>query len=139
VVFGTKCSAPFVAGADNARMNKRRCWGTVLLTLGLATMMGCGSEKTVEGGTIVGVEMAFQPAEVTTEPGKVRFVFRNAGQTFHELAIERRGQALGRVSASPGASGELEVDLDPGTYEMTCREPGHYEAGMRGRLRVEKR
>jgi len=31
---------------------------------------------------------------------------------------------------SPGQSGTMAVTLSPGTYELVCLEPGHYNAGQ---------
>ena len=116
----------------------RRVMDASVVVIGLVAATGCysdGQEK-VEGGTIAGFEMGFTPREAVTDAGSVELRFRNDGQVFHELAIERDGSAIKRVSAGPGATAEMTVDLRPGTYEMTCREPGHYEAGMRGTLVV---
>lgn len=106
----------------------------MLVVIGLVGLTACSSEAKVDGGTIAGFEMGFTPRQATTDAGAVRLRFRNDGKVFHELAIERDGSAIKRVSAGPGATAEMTVDLRPGTYEMTCREPGHYEAGMRGTL-----
>ena len=104
-----------------------------VVAVGLS-LVSCGSSKPTDAGTVVGFEMGFRPSQVTTEAGPVELRFRNDGKTFHELAVERDGAVLERVSVAPGESAVLEIDLDPGRYEMTCREPGHYEGGMRGTL-----
>ena len=100
---------------------------------------GCGgdSSKVASTVTVTGTEMAFAPSSVTVAAGKHRFVLDNRGAAYHELAIEAPdGSVRGRAMAAPGERAELVVDLDAGTYEMVCREPGHYEAGMRGTLAV---
>lgn len=35
-----------------------------------------------------------------------------------------------------GETYEVEVTLEPGTYEYACHIPGHLEAGMKGNIRV---
>jgi uncharacterized cupredoxin-like copper-binding protein len=41
------------------------------------------------------------------------------------------------VSLEPGETKELTWRFGhPGTLEYACHEPGHYQAGMRGRLTV---
>ena len=38
---------------------------------------------------------------------------------------------------APGKTGAVTLDLPPGRYAMFCNVPGHYAAGMYGRLKVE--
>jgi uncharacterized cupredoxin-like copper-binding protein len=104
----------------------------------VASGCGGGDSSTVASTvTITGTEMAFSPSSVTVAAGKHRFVLDNQGAAYHELAIEAPdGSVRGRAMAAPGERAELVADLDAGTYEMVCREPGHYEAGMRGTLAV---
>ncbi len=41
------------------------------------------------------------------------------------------------ISLEPGETKELTWRFgDPGVLEYACHEPGHYEAGMRGQIRV---
>jgi uncharacterized cupredoxin-like copper-binding protein len=111
-------------------------------TLGAAACGGGSSAApaTVEQGqtvTVVGTEMAFDPADVEIDAGTYRFVLDNRGRVFHELAIEGEdGSFHGRAMAGPGTVGSFVAELDEGTYEIVCRELGHYEAGMRGELTV---
>ena len=85
----------------------------------------------------------------------IRFVLRNDGSEAHEFVMatqdeiadhlaEMRGIADMRHDASFAArlgSGETE-DLvwtfaNKGSFAFACLIPGHYEAGMHGRLTVE--
>jgi uncharacterized cupredoxin-like copper-binding protein len=50
---------------------------------------------------------------------------------------EAKLKSLGEVSdLKPGASGEMQADLKPGTYLVFCNLKGHYEAGMVSTLTV---
>jgi nitrite reductase (NO-forming) len=98
----------------------------------------------VGGGTVVEVSMTeFAFAAPTSVPaGTVTLRISNAGVAPHELALSPAGAGhaghlaeTGDVAA--GATAELTVDLPPGTYELACHIPGHYEAGMHAVLRVE--
>jgi uncharacterized cupredoxin-like copper-binding protein len=109
-----------------------------LIVVALAGLAGCGEDEPLQAVTLVGTEMAFAPADVSIASGTVVLRLRNEGRGFHEVAVEQQGRALGRTSAPPGRSAVLELDLEPGRYELACREPGHYESGMRGTLRVER-
>lgn len=108
------------------------------LLLGLA-LAGCGKDAPTRDTTVVGTEMAFSPSNLSLTAGTWRLHFQNRGAVAHELALEQPlGQPVKRVMVAPGAEGVLEVDLKPGTYEMTCREPGHFEQGMKGTVTVTK-
>jgi ketosteroid isomerase-like protein/plastocyanin len=69
------------------------------------------------------------------------FVVTNAGTVTHELVIERPGATHKPLAAgdrvamiediAPGESRTLGWTFDePGTYQLACHEPGHYEAGQ---------
>ena len=120
-------------------MPVRRVVTLVLLGL-IGAFTGCGgSGGTVQTVTVTGTEMQFDPAELTLAPGRYRFRFVNAGQTFHDLGIYRNGQSRGIREAGAGQSIDLAViKLETGTYTMECHEPGHLQAGMRGTITVRK-
>lgn len=84
----------------------------------------------------------------------VTFVVKNPGGTVHEFtvgdaAMQQRHAAEmapvpgmthdqpNTITIQPGETKELTWRFAlPGTLEYSCHEPGHYEAGMRGRIRV---
>ena len=100
--------------------------------------------------------MRFTPSVVDVQPGEtLRIVARNAGQADHELVIgseatiREHAEAMQQggdphaagagaaVGVKPGHTGELVVTFnEPGTFQLACLVPGHYEAGMRGTLTV---
>src|SRR5436853_3656366 len=112
----------------------------LLVALG-ALVAGCGggSGGKVQTVTVTGTEMRFTPAELTLAPGRYRFHFVNAGTTYHDLGIYRDGRSRSTREAAAGQSIDLDlINLETGTYEMECREPGHLQAGMHGTITVRK-
>lgn len=99
--------------------------------------------------------MRFEPAVVRVQRGEtVRFVASNEGQVAHELVVgtvqdiqeHAASMAAGQghahaggiaVTVQPGQAGEFVATFDRDqVLEMACLVPGHYEAGMRGRVDV---
>lgn len=69
--------------------------------------------------------------------GPTLFQVTNQGSAVHSLEVE--GQGVEKVldrRLQPGESGRLQVDLQPGTYEVYCPVEDHAERGMRTELRV---
>ncbi|MDP9389434.1 MAG: alpha/beta fold hydrolase, partial [Actinomycetota bacterium] len=85
-------------------------------------------------------EFFFAPAEVRVQPGTYRIVLTNTGSVAHQLVVHRpdeRDRPLAEMAALPaGRTRTLTVRLGGGLYEYACYLPGHFEAGMRGRIRV---
>lgn len=101
--------------------------------------------------------MRFAPDTLQVQAGEtIRFVVHNAGKVEHELVLgtdadirahaedmkkgtdhshSHAGSAA--ISVAPGQTGELVVTFtQTGTLQMACLIPGHYEAGMKGQLKV---
>jgi uncharacterized cupredoxin-like copper-binding protein len=101
--------------------------------------------------------MRYDPAEITVKRGEtVRFVAANRGNLVHEMVIGTRKEleehaehmrmhpqmqhphGKNALSVAPGKSGELTWRFpSAGTFYYGCLEPGHFEAGMVGRITVE--
>jgi len=104
-------------------------------------------------------QMRFTPSNIEVRAGEtIRFVVHNAGKTAHEMVlgsdeeIREHAQAMQQgtghndghshdsgaaITVPAGHKGELVVKFDQAaTLQMACLIPGHYEAGMRGTLRV---
>lgn len=99
---------------------------------------------------IRGMQMLAEPASVRAGP--VAFHATNRSNTLiHEMlvvklatpqqklpfdakrseVVERRIKKLGEIpDLRRGASGNLTLDLAPGTYRLLCNQPGHYQQGM---------
>jgi uncharacterized cupredoxin-like copper-binding protein len=99
--------------------------------------------------------MRFTPDKITVQEDEtVRFVVRNKGRMLHEMVIgtaeELREHAalMARypgmehdepymVHVASGKAGEIVWHFNrPGSFELACLIPGHYEAGMRGTITV---
>ena len=100
--------------------------------------------------------MAFDPAEVDVKNGEqVKFILKNAGTMDHEFFLDSfEHNAAHKIEMQKNP--EMEHDepnaqrLTPGkqieilwkfskagTYEFACLIPGHYEAGMHGKVVVK--
>jgi len=104
-------------------------------------------------------QMRFTPANIEVRAGEtIRFVVHNAGKTTHEMVlgsddeIREHAQAMQQgaghgdghshgtgasIEVAAGHKGELVVKFEQATtLQMACLIPGHYEAGMRGTIKV---
>ena len=99
--------------------------------------------------------MRFTPSNILVRRGEtVRFVIKNNGQVKHELSLGTQKELLehlelmkkfpdmahdepNQVTLSPGQQGEIVWQFtDAGTVNFACLMPGHYEAGMKGLIKV---
>jgi nitrite reductase (NO-forming) len=115
--------------------------------------------------TIEASEFAFKPVDITLNPGKTQFVVTNKGVAPHEFVLYSEAQKAEAVAAhkkamaaggdehggemTPGVLVDIEnieagktgespvIELKAGTYEAGCHIPGHYEAGMKGKVVVQ--
>lgn len=89
-----------------------------------------------------------EPSEITLDrPGTYAFRVENVtDDVAHALEIKstegaRVNYKIGSVRTedlAPGESApEFKVELEPGTYEISCPVSGHAEQGMRGTITVE--
>lgn len=100
--------------------------------------------------------MRFTPAAVTVRKGEtVRFVVRNDGRLVHEMvlgtdkdlrehtAMMREHPEMGHAEPSmvrvePGAKAQMVWTFDKaGRFTFACLVPGHFEAGMKGEVKVD--
>lgn len=100
--------------------------------------------------------MRFAPAAITVRKGEtVRFVVRNDGRLVHEMVLGtdtdlREHAAMMRehpemahaesnaVRVEPGAKGQIVWTFDKaGRFTFACLVPGHFEAGMKGEVKVD--
>lgn len=102
-------------------------------------------------------DMRFTPSTIAVKEGEtVRFVVQNKGKVLHEMVIGTR-QALDEHAAlmqkfptmehdephmahvSAGKQGELVWKFNrAGDFDFACLIPGHYQAGMVGKIKVSK-
>jgi len=100
-------------------------------------------------------DMTFRPSHLTVRQGEtVRFVVRNDGRVQHELVLgtleelQQHADWMRRfpnmeheepymVHLAPGQSGEIVWQFtQPGEFHFGCLVAGHFDAGMKGRIRV---
>ncbi len=98
----------------------------------------------------------FTPANVVLKRGEtVKFVVSNSGQQLHEMVLgtpkELKEHAelmkkfpdmehadANMAHVKPGATGEIVWQFTrPGEYQFACLIPGHFEAGMIGKVIVK--
>lgn len=99
--------------------------------------------------------MRFVPDQVTVKQGEtVRFTVKNTGKVMHELVIgtkkvlDAHAEMMKKhpnmehdepymAHVSPGKSAEIIWNFNrAGQFDFACLLPGHYEAGMVGKINV---
>ena len=99
--------------------------------------------------------MRFTPSSISVKRGEtVKFVVKNAGQIKHEMVIgsiaelKEHAELMrkfpdmehadpNQVNVDPGKSGALVWQFTKaGTVDFACLLPGHFEAGMVGKVQV---
>ena len=99
--------------------------------------------------------MRYTPATIAVRRGEtVKFVVKNTGKLPHELvlgnaqSLKEHAETMRRhpdmehddpnmTKVAPGGAGNLIWKFTrAGTVEFACLIPGHYEAGMKGNIRV---
>jgi plastocyanin len=109
-----------------------------------AALAGCGSDDGDDGKAapadavaveLVATDFAFEPSSLTLDAaGEHTLTLRNDGEFPHALAFDDLDAATGNVD--PGASGEVTVELEPGSYTLYCPVGNHRDQGMEGTLVV---
>jgi len=103
-------------------------------------------------------QMRFTPAELQIRVGDtVRLVVRNAGKGLHELVIGTKAELDAHAAlmlkfpgmehseaymahVNPGKTSQLIWTFNRvGDFEFACLLPGHYQAGMVGKIKVTAR
>lgn len=119
---------------------------------------GAEADRTVK--IVASDKMSFKPARVEVEPGQVvRFVVENTGTLHHSFTIgskdwhrhheeEMQGMAVDKlvdhmrgepngVVIPPGESRKITWEFNSGgPVPFGCHVPGHYPAGMKGRIHL---
>ena len=99
--------------------------------------------------------MRFTPSQIRVKRGEtIRFVVKNSGQLKHEFNLgtekdlkahyelmkkfpEMEHDEPNIASVAPGGTGEVVWQFTKaGTVSFACLHPGHYEAGMKGQVKV---
>jgi plastocyanin len=117
---------------------------TLVAGLAAAALAGCGADEAERATqsrastlSVTETDFAIDPADATVdEAGTVRITVVNRGQAPHALAIETRDGAVQTDTLNAGDSGEVEADLEEGTYTWYCPIGDHRAKGMEGKLTV---
>jgi len=100
--------------------------------------------------------MRFTPSDVSVKKGEtIKFVVHNDGKVLHEMVLGTK-QAIAEHAAlmkkfpemehadanmahvKPGKAGEIVWQFTkPGEFQFACLQPGHFEAGMVGKVFVK--
>ena len=99
--------------------------------------------------------MRYTPADIQVKQGEtLRFVVKNKGKVKHELSLGTEKELLehlevmkkfpnmehdepSKVSLAPGKEGQIIWQFTKaGNVHFACLMPGHYEAGMKGAVKV---
>ena len=144
-------------------MRMNRVLGVLAALLSVALIgfvAGCGSDDedssstaasststTAAGGggsTEVGMtEFKFDPSDLEVTAGDT-ISLSNDGKIPHNFTIVEGNDPTGGGAelaasddVSPGDTGDLTVDVEPGKYSFLCTIPGHAEDGMTGTITVD--
>ena len=99
--------------------------------------------------------LRYKPGEITVRQNDtIRFHVKNSGRQTHGMALgamadlkehvrsartdpDMQQDESHTVRVAPGATGTLVWQFtEPGEFNYTCLMPGHFEAGMIGKIRV---
>jgi uncharacterized cupredoxin-like copper-binding protein len=126
-----------------------------LVAFSAACDSGSGSDEPTVSVTLEDFELTVSPD--TVAPGKVTFEASNSGPSTHEFEIfsgaadvdldalpiendvaDTAGLTLvdELEDVTPGATAELAVTLESGTYAIVCNLPEHFAQGMHDTLTV---
>ncbi|MDC7710749.1 cupredoxin domain-containing protein [Vogesella indigofera] len=102
--------------------------------------------------------MRFSAPLISVKQGEtIRFVVKNLGKVKHEFSLGTEQELLehyevmkkfpdmehdepSKVSLAPGGKGEVIWHFSKaGTVNFACLHPGHYDAGMKGQIKVAKK
>lgn len=100
--------------------------------------------------------MRFNPEKITVKKGEtIKFVVKNSGKIKHEMVlgsidkIKEHAAMMKKmptmehaeenmVTVDPGKTGEIVWQFTKaGKLDFACLQPGHFEAGMKGKIAVK--
>lgn len=99
--------------------------------------------------------MRFKPSDIQVKKGEtIRFVLKNTDTVKHEFSLGTEKELLehyevmkkfpnmehdepNKISLAPGKQGEVIWQFtNAGAVDFACLHPGHYDAGMKGQVKV---
>ena len=132
-------------------MRHRRLTGLAGMLLVLVLLMtGCGDDDDDDGddtgatpaadAQTVNVTLTEFAIEMpsTIQAGPVSFIVTNDGEVEHNFEVEGEGiEEEFEENLAPGETQTLNIELEPGTYEVYCPVGDHQGQGMTTELTVE--
>lgn len=148
-------AGPTLAHGDEAHENK----GAMEHHEGHAAALGIPGDPGKVSRTVeitMSDTMHFSPSSVAVKKGEtIRFVLKNNGKLKHEMVLgsikelkehaammlkmpEMQHADANMASVEPGMTGELIWQFTrAGKFDFACLQPGHFEAGMKGKVVVK--
>ena len=99
--------------------------------------------------------MRYTPSDIEVKKGEtIRFAVKNSGHVKHEMTLGTEKELLehlavmkrfpnmehdepGKLTLAPGQQGEIIWQFTKtGVVDFACLMPGHFEAGMKGKVKV---
>jgi plastocyanin len=127
----------------------RRAWRQSLAVAATASAVlvaaGCGSDDRQRPADseppavlrVTETDFAIKPAKARVErPGAVHISVANRGEAPHSLAIETPDGVVQTDPLQAGESGDVQADLEAGTYTWFCPVGDHRARGMEGQVTV---
>ena len=142
-------------GTSTGQMGPMTATGTRIAVEEMAPVAPMGAESgddAVSGSQTLDVTLAdFSVAidPTTVKAGQpITFAVTNSGAVTHEMVLEKAGDDDVPLAANgveselediaPGATAEMTWTItEPGTYQLACHVPGHFEQGMVTTFEVE--
>jgi plastocyanin len=108
-------------------------------TTGATGAGGGGAGGVIRISADPGGKLEFQQKSVTAKAGRNKIEFNNPASIPHDVKVEENGKDIGGTEVVTDGTAEATVQLDAGEpYTFYCSVPGHRQAGMEGKLTVEK-
>jgi uncharacterized cupredoxin-like copper-binding protein len=108
-------------------------------TTGASTPSSAATSATAAGTAVTATETEFSIvlSATTFTAGTYTFNIKNDGKFPHNLNVEGPGvDRRASPTVQPGATGQLTVTLQKGSYELWCSVDSHKDQGMDMRIQV---
>ena len=115
-----------------------------LTALFIAAVSACGGDDEPSGPPMATLRFRETEFRITPDvtnvgrPGIYRLVVVNRGKQPHALAVDGNDIHAETKSIGPGETAQMTVDLELGTYAVSCPVANHEGEGMRARLLVSR-
>lgn len=119
----------------------------ITLAVGLAWLVACGGDTPISADRVELDEFTVETSGTAWRAGQIDLEVVNVGERTHTLVVTTEdGEVVTSTGLiDSGATDRLNVDLAPGSYQLTCRivvegQDGqifdHFEQGMRETVTV---